>query len=303
MLQLFKECKHHSILISISISISICRCLISSYSDTDKWLFLKFCTTYLVWFRFWGSGLQLYVTLYTPFQLPWPNICPSAFSQLKGSADHKPVLHSHYGKPVLLRLQKSWKSSDHLRTTLDIGQRLKYCTSGLQDKPEYQNMIFSGNYPNKCFLSHDEKSSSLNQFLSSHQHQASTLMSCLYNFRWAAPIQTVLSSSSLTNWLSSSSSTNCVELEYKLVDDKHPRLAVTLDPGPDTRLLARSPFIVPPEVPSWPSPCSLRHQNIPNFLFFLMRKFMGISRPRHVFRPLWSLKKARNLKYRFDHLS
>ena len=36
---------------------------------------------------------------------------------------------------------------------------------------------------------------------------------------------------------------------YKLVDDKHPRLAVSLDPGPDTAQHC-SPFILPPEVPS-----------------------------------------------------
>ena len=35
---------------------------------------------------------------------------------------------------------------------------------------------------------------------------------------------------------------------YKLVDDKHPRLAVSLDPGPDTAHC--SPFILPPEVAS-----------------------------------------------------
>ena len=125
----------------------------------------------------------------------------------------------------------------------------------------------------------------MNQFLSSHQ--ASTLMSCLYNFRWAvgSPLQTVLSSSS----------------SYKLVDDKHPRLAVTLDPGPDTRspgpvaihCAAGSPFVTvsqltsPPEHPQFSvSPHEKIHGNLKTQPHFFTTVIIEESKePKLSFRP------------------
>ena len=120
-------------------------------------------------------------------------------------------------------------------------------------------------------------------------HQVLTLMSCLYNSRLAlgSPLQTVLSSSS----------------SYKLVDDKHPRLAVTLDPGPDTRspgpvaihCAAGSPFVTVSQLTSPPE-----H---PQFSVFPHEKIHGNLKTQPHFWPPWSLKKARNLNHCFDHLS
>ena len=88
--------------------------------------------SFMLWFAFYVSGntLQLHVTLYTPFQLLWPNICPSALFQLRGTADHKPVPHSHNGKQLLLAL-KGDKSAKHKKS---------FHGSTLLNKPDLGNL-------------------------------------------------------------------------------------------------------------------------------------------------------------------